>query len=138
MSSVREHPWLGTGFGTSATGIDVSNDFSSFRSSARSTREHGNSYLATLEWVGIIGVGPFVILVFLIAVNVGRLLVRIRHSGNALSPLVPLVGVVLAGLVNAAFEDWLFAAGYYLCVLFWGLAFVLDDFVYISDQLAAS
>jgi hypothetical protein len=46
--------------------------------------------------------------------------------------------VVLAGLVNAAFEDWLFAAGYYLCVLFWGLAFVLDDFVYISDQLAAS
>jgi hypothetical protein len=25
------------------------------------------------------------------------------------------------------FEDWLFAPGYYLCVFFWSLAFVLVD-----------
>jgi len=32
-----------------------------------------------------------------------------------------------AGLVHAAFEDWLFAAGYYLCVFFWTLAFIMVD-----------
>jgi hypothetical protein len=29
--------------------------------------------------------------------------------------------------VHAAFEDWLFAVGYPLCVFFWALAFVLVD-----------
>jgi hypothetical protein len=32
-----------------------------------------------------------------------------------------------AGLVHAAFEDWLFAVGYPLCVFFWALAFMLED-----------
>ncbi len=35
--------------------------------------------------------------------------------------------MMAAGLVHAAFEDWLFATGYYLCVFFWALAFVLVD-----------
>jgi hypothetical protein len=30
-------------------------------------------------------------------------------------------------LVHAAFEDWLFAVGYYLCVFFWSLAFIMVD-----------
>jgi hypothetical protein len=38
-----------------------------------------------------------------------------------------LAGVLAAGLVHAAFEDWLFAPGYYLCVFFWALAFVMVD-----------
>jgi hypothetical protein len=29
--------------------------------------------------------------------------------------------------VHAAFEDWLFAPGYYLCVFFWALAFIMVD-----------
>jgi hypothetical protein len=36
--------------------------------------------------------------------------------------------VIFAGLIHAAFEDWLFAPGYYLCVFFWSVAFVLIDF----------
>ena len=32
-------------------------------------------------------------------------------------------------MVHAGFEDWLFAAGYYLCVLFWALTFVLFEFL---------
>jgi len=47
---------------------------------------------------------------------------------------VAVVGVVIAGLVNAGFEDWLFAMGYYLCVVFWGLAFVLVDYVSLAER----
>ena len=35
--------------------------------------------------------------------------------------------VVLAGLLHAGFEDWLFAVGYYLTVFFWVAAFLLMD-----------
>ncbi|MGA8541761.1 MAG: hypothetical protein WB566_19820, partial [Terriglobales bacterium] len=42
---------------------------------------------------------------------------------------IPLAMVVLAGLVDASFEDWLFAVGYYLCVFVWVFAFVLADLV---------
>jgi hypothetical protein len=35
--------------------------------------------------------------------------------------------LVLAGMVHASFEDWLFAPGSYLCVLFWCMAFILVD-----------
>src|SRR5271166_4481055 len=50
-----------------------------------------------------------------------------RRTGNVFSPTIPLAGVLAAGLVHAAFEDWLFAAGYYLCVFFWALAFIMID-----------
>ena len=33
------------------------------------------------------------------------------------------------GLIHAAFEDWMFAPGSYLCVFFWVAAFLLIDFV---------
>ena len=42
---------------------------------------------------------------------------------------VPFALVVLAGLVHAGFEDWLFAVGSYLCVFFWVCAFLLTDLV---------
>jgi O-antigen ligase len=127
VSSVSEHPWFGTGFGTSATGAMVSTDFSNFRSAARNSREHGNSYLALLEWVGLLGVWPFVGLLMMTGTNIARSLGRMRRAGTACSPLVPIVAVLVAGLIHAAFEDWLFAIGYYLCVVFWGLAFVQVD-----------
>jgi len=50
-----------------------------------------------------------------------------RKTGIACHPAVPLAMVVVAGLVHACFEDWLFAVGYYLCVFFWSLALVLVD-----------
>jgi hypothetical protein len=99
----------------------------SFESLREATREHGNSYLAITEWVGLVGGVPFFALVILIAVNVGRALKQMRQTGNVFSPAVPLAGVLLAGLVHAAFEDWLFASGYYLCVFFWTLAFIMVD-----------
>jgi O-antigen ligase len=134
VSSVHEHPWFGTGFGTSATESGVSESGSYFESASRDTREHGNSYLAILEWVGLLGVCPFAALILMVIMNVGKSLKQIRESGTTFSPLIPIVGVVIAGLVNAGFEDWLFAMGYYLCVVFWGLAFVLVDYVSLIER----
>ena len=75
----------------------------------------------------MVGDIPFFTLVILIAVNVGRGLFRTRRTGNASSPVLALAGVLAAGLVHAAFEDWLFAVGYYLCIFFWSLAFIMVD-----------
>jgi hypothetical protein len=99
----------------------------SFESFREATREHGNSYLAITEWVGLAGDVPFFALVTLTAVNVGRALAKMRRTSNILAPAIPLAGVLAAGLVHAAFEDWLFAPGYYLCVFFWTLAFIMVD-----------
>jgi O-antigen ligase len=138
VSAIQEHPWLGSGFGTSPTSSEVVQQRSgSFESLREATREHGNSYLAITEWVGFLGDVPFFALVILIALNVGRALVRMRRTGNVFSPAIPLAGVLAAGLVHAAFEDWLFAVGYYLCVFFWTLAFIMVDVLPATAPSAA-
>ncbi len=130
VAVIREHPWLGSGFGTSTTSYEGDpQEMAAVQSSAQATREHGNSYLAITEWVGLLGDAPFLCLLLLIVLNLGRVLAWVRRSGSVSSPAVPIAMVVLAGLVHAAFEDWLFAVGYYLCVLFWTFAFILIDLV---------
>jgi O-antigen ligase len=126
-SVIREHPWFGSGFGTSITHDQWTQKVGSFESTPQATREHGNSYLAITEWVGLLGVMPFFALVFLVTVNVGRVVVWMRRAGDPFSPAVPVAAVLAAGLVHAGFEDWLFAVGYYVCVFFWTFAFVLVD-----------
>jgi O-antigen ligase len=138
VSAIRQHPWLGSGFGTSHTTSEVVQQPGSFESFREATREHGNSYLAITEWVGLVGDIPFLALVILIGVNVGRALAQTRRTGNVFSPAVPLAGVLAAGLVHAAFEDWLFAVGYYLCIFFWTLAFIMVDIVPLTALSAAS
>jgi O-antigen ligase len=127
VSAIQEHPWFGSGFGTSPTSSEVVQRRGSFESLREATREHGNSYLAITEWVGFVGDIPFFVLIILIAANVGRALGQGRRTGLVGSPAIPLAGVLAAGLVHAAFEDWLFAPGYYLCVFLWALAFVMVD-----------
>lgn len=127
VTAIKSHPWLGSGFGTSPTSSDVVTQPGSVESLREATREHGNSYLAITEWVGVVGDIPFFALLILIVVNVGRALAQARRSGNAFSPALPLAAVLAAGLVHAVFEDWLFAVGYYLCIFFWSLAFIMVD-----------
>jgi len=129
VSAIQKHPWAGSGFGTSLTSSEVVEQPENFESLRDATREHGNSYLAITEWVGLAGDVPFFAQVILVVVSVGRSLAQIRRTGNVFSPLIPLAGVLAAGLVHAAFEDWLFAPGYYLCVFFWSLAFIMVDIV---------
>jgi O-antigen ligase len=127
VAAIQKHPWFGSGFGTSPTSSEVVWQSGSYESFREATREHGNSYLAITEWVGFVGGAPFFALVILVGINVGRALRQMRETGNVFSPAVPLAGVLAAGMVHAAFEDWLFAPGYYLCVFFWTIAFVVVD-----------
>ena len=52
---------------------------------------------------------------------------RLRRSGNIFAPAVPAAAILVAGLIDAGFEDWLFAVGYYLSVFLWVMAFILVD-----------
>ena len=127
VSVIREHPWFGSGFGTSPVSADQNLLTGKYASTASVAREHGNSYLAILEWVGLLGVVPFIFLLFFISLRIIRVLVWIRRTGDPRHAAAPLAVVLAAGLVHAVFEDWLFAVGYYLCVFFWSYAFVLFD-----------
>lgn len=130
IASIREHPWLGGGFGTDSTDYDSTVDeVGVFSSNTSTTREHGSSYLTIIEGVGLAGVVPFFCLVVLTVINVGRALRGLWHSRDPFSPAVPIATVLVAGLVHAMFEDWLFAVGYYICIFFWTLAFMLPDLV---------
>jgi hypothetical protein len=66
-------------------------------------------------------------LVGLTGLNVRKAFAVLRQTQNLYSPVVPAATVVLAGLAHAAFEDWMFAVGNYVCVFFWSLAFILVD-----------
>jgi hypothetical protein len=119
---------LGAGFGTSELG-DLRPDLeaSSVYTREGTNREHGNSYLALAEYMGLLGSVPFVVLLFMLL----RMLVRIcgwmRRTGNPYHYCIPFALVAIAGLVHACFEDWMFAVGSYLCLFFWVSVFLLID-----------
>jgi len=77
----------------------------------------------------LLGVLPFIMLIGVTALNLWKTCAWMRRTTDSRSYSVPLAMMVLAGLIHAGFEDWLFAVGYYLCVYFWFFAFVLADLV---------
>jgi O-antigen ligase len=129
IATIKEHPLFGTGYGTSPTGEDPGSAFGTIASSAETSREHGSSYMTITEWVGLLGVLPFVGLLALTGSNVWKVCAWMNRTADPRHYSIPLAMVVLGGLIHASFEDWLFAAGYYLCVYFWVLAFLLADIV---------
>jgi O-antigen ligase len=132
QESIRKHYWFGSGFGTTDNGQDASEDldqYGHFATPESVTSENGSSYLAIVTWVGMLGVLPFFLLLLAVAGNIVRTVRWMWNTGNPSHPAVPLAMVMVAGLLSAGLEDWLFAAGYYLCVFFWSLAFILVDFV---------
>jgi len=129
ITTMKQHPFFGTGYGTSPTGEDPGLDFGKVVSSSETAREHGSSYMTITEWVGLLGVLPFIMLIGVTALNLWKTCAWMRRTTDSRSYSVPLAMMVLAGLIHAGFEDWLFAVGYYLCVYFWFFAFVLADLV---------
>jgi hypothetical protein len=127
---VKRHPWFGSGFGTSELGdLRPDIDSSSIYTLEGTNREHGNSYLALAEYMGIFGGIPFIVLVVLLIRVVGHVYSWTRKTGDPYHPCIPFALVTLSGLVHACFEDWLFAVGSYLCVFLWVSAFILMDLV---------
>jgi O-antigen ligase len=127
IATIKEHPWFGTGYGTSPTGEDPGLAFGKYASSAETAREHGSSLMTIAEWVGLLGVMPFIALLGLTASNVWRVCSWMLRTSDARHYSIPLAMVVLAGLLHANFEDWLFAVGAYPCIYFWSFAFLLAD-----------
>jgi O-antigen ligase len=124
---IQEHPWFGSGFGTSVDpeGSDV--EVGQYSTVSAATREHGNSYLAIVEGVGLLGLLPFFALVLALGLKVAGVFAWLRRTANFRHSAVPVAMVLAAGLIHACFEDWLFAVGYYLSVFFWVLAFAFMD-----------
>jgi len=127
IDNIGDHFWFGTGFGTADNGQDTTAHFGQFASSGATRSENGSSYLSITAWVGMAGVLPFLLMLLMVASAVVRTLVWMFKTGSPSHPAISLAMVMVAGLLNAAFEDWLFAPGYYLCVFFWSMAFVLVD-----------
>jgi O-antigen ligase len=136
IGSIQQHPWFGTGFGTRATSYDNTTTAMANFASNGVSREHGSSYLAVLEWVGLLGVVPFGALVLITLTRAVQVLIWFRRTKDLFSPAVPIALVMIAGLTHAGFEDWMFAVGYYLCVFFWSLAFVMMDFLPAAEPRA--
>jgi O-Antigen ligase len=139
MENISEHPWFGMGFGT--TGGDTADPTSledRLASTAGVTSENGSSYLSLLAGVGILGALPWFILLLLIIGTIVRTIAWMRTTGNALHLSPPLAMIAVAGLVHAAFEDWMFAPGNYLCVFFWSLVFILADVAPPAKGLASN
>ena len=90
-----------------------------------------------MEWMGLLGILPFIALIALLVIALGRVFVWMRKTGSAAHYSVPIMMVLTAGLVHAMFEDWLFAVGYYLTVLFWSFAFMLMDLTPQRPEQAA-
>jgi O-antigen ligase len=134
VDTIKSHVWFGTGFGTKDTAFDSTMRTDNLAANfARA--EYGNSYLAVVVWVGVVGMLPFVLLLLLLAGPVIRTFRWMRATGSALHPAVPLALVVVAGVIHAGLEDWLFAVGYYLCVFFWSIAFVLVDIAPATSRI---
>jgi O-antigen ligase len=128
IAAVKQHPWFGSGFGTTDLGSEqVGREGSAIYTVEGVNREHGSSYLAMAEYMGMVGILPFLVLLLMVVRAGARVYSWMRRSGSAFHYAVPFALITLAGLVNAAFEDWLFAAGSYLCVFFWVSAFLLVD-----------
>lgn len=138
IAVIKNHPWFGSGFGTSTTDLSATY-FELTRArfvDSRMVREHGNSYLAIMEWSGLLGVLPFYLLVCAAAWQASKAFIELRRTANIFSPAVPAAAIIIAGLIGATFEDWLFAVGYYVSVFFWSMAFILTDLVqahFITD-----
>lgn len=138
LAVIHQHPWFGSGFGTSELeGARPNSIPSPVRTTPGWNREHGSSYLALTEYLGLLGALPFVLLLLMLSRRLIRAFRWIRSTANPSHVSVPIALVLIAGLVHAGFEDWLFAVGSYLCVFFWICAFLFIDLLPAAEQSKA-
>lgn len=138
LRTFREHPWLGVGFGAA----DNSAEWRfSYVTQGQQTRERGSSYLTILETTGAVGALPCALLILALIREIWRVFSWLRRTGKVNQPAVVAAAILLCGLVNAFFEDWMLAVGYYMSIIFWVIAFSLRDWmacpVWADEQPAA-
>lgn len=133
IERIQEHPWFGTGLGTTADAADPNVEQAQFSSTTSVTTENGSSYLSILAGVGVVGAIPFLVLLSLLFSRVFRTVRFMWNTGVAAHAAVPLAMVIVSGTIHASLEDWMFAGGNYLCVFFWSIAFILVDVSTLSS-----
>jgi O-antigen ligase len=140
---IRERPLFESGFGTSDLGqwaerpnLSMAPSTGGSYTRERTNREHGNSYLALAEYLGLLGIIPFLVLLYLLLKMIVRVVIWMRRTSNPYHCAIPLAMMLLSGIVHAFFEDWLTAVGYYLTVFFWLAAFWLRDLLPESVPVA--
>jgi O-antigen ligase len=137
LRNFRDHPWLGLGFGVADNSADLQ---FAYATRGHLTRERGSSYLTMLETTGAVGTLFFALLILALIGEMYRIFRWLRRSGRVNQPSVLAASIILAGLTNAFFEDWLLAVGYYMSIIFWVLALSLRDWmacpVWPAEQLA--
>lgn len=116
-------PLLGSGLGVADT--DSAIDSIVFATGGF-TIEKGNSYLAALEELGLVGVA---ILIGALLAPIIRACWRGFNSANLLpskdEPNLVLIAIVIAGLVNTTFEAWLLSVGGIIGFSYWIIASLL-------------
>lgn len=129
VTNIQEHPWFGMGLGTTVSGGETEEEEQQlqFASTSSVTTENGSSYLAIMSGVGLFGIVPVLGLLLTILKRISQTIRWMRATGNPLNPAIPIALVILAAIIHAGFEDWMFAPGNYMCVFFWCLAFILVD-----------
>ena len=126
LRTFRDHPWLGLGFGAADNSADWRLNYVTI---GQQSRERGSSYLTMLETTGAVGTVFFALLILALIREIGRVFSWLRRGGKVNQPAVVAASIILGGLVNAFFEDWLLAVGYYMSVIFWVLALSLRDWM---------
>jgi len=126
LRNFREHPWLGLGFGVADNSANWRFNYVTI---GQQTRERGSSYLTMLETTGAVGTLFFALLILALVREIWRVFSWLRRTGKVNQPSVIAAAIILGGLVNAVFEDWMLAVGYYMSVIFWVLALSLRDWM---------
>jgi O-antigen ligase len=114
-NSFIEKPLFGGGLGVAETdGIKERLTTESFNYNI----EKGNSFLAALGELGVVG---FLLLAGGLLIPIIKACMSSFSRGNNSEKSAKLIfaAIVVAGLVNAVFEQWLLSVGSALCLFFW-------------------
>jgi hypothetical protein len=124
--AAMQHPMLGVGFGAAK---GHSEDWKFGYESASVGREKVNSFLASIEEVGIVGTLFLVFPIGWILVASARRLFLIRKFdpyGGEFWTILTLSACLLGGLADSMVEAWLTSPGFFSTIMFWLIFGVLS------------
>jgi hypothetical protein len=108
--------WFGGGYGVTIGETEFGGGLTAFGYG----REKGNTQLAIMEELGLIGLGLYGLLLASLLVHLARTFKRIQTRDDKVAFGI-VTGAILGMTVNSVFEAWWVAPGSPECSYFWGL-----------------
>jgi O-antigen ligase len=113
--NIQKKPLFGSGLGVSET--TPAGSTTAFTSGDYIIQK-GNSYVALVEELGVVGTA--LVLTLLLIPLLKACARGIRRSGQmGKEPNIALIAIILAGLANATFENWILSVGSTIGFSFW-------------------